>query len=152
MYAYFGLILLLHTGSTQSETPRQLSQRWVRLHVNWVNTEGTNIYEDFIIPHWLSWCGVSLHIDSVNMESHLMLTQLTGNETRGQLSHHRILKNLNKLTNSSTKSKTLKSLIIWPIYVWSVQKIVTIKSPASVPLNTVGAKSVFSRTFNVNWK
>jgi hypothetical protein len=41
------------TESTQSETLYQLSQH-VRLHVNWVNTECTNIYEDFIIPRWLS--------------------------------------------------------------------------------------------------
>ncbi len=82
MYACFGLIHLPHTESTWSETPHQMSPRGVRLHVNWVNTEGTNIYEDFIIPRWLSWRGVLLRIDTVNMESHLALTQLTGNETR----------------------------------------------------------------------
>jgi hypothetical protein len=31
------------TESTRSKTPRQLSQRRVRLHVNWVNAEDTNI-------------------------------------------------------------------------------------------------------------
>ncbi len=124
-----------------SETPRQLSQSGVRIHVNWVNPEGTNIYEDFIIPRWLSWCGVSLRIDSVDVESHLALTQLTGNETRRQLSHRRMLKNLNKSANSSTKSKTPKSLIIWPIYVWSVQKTRTRKSHASVPLMQRGDTS-----------
>ncbi len=123
----------LSTESTWSETPRQLSQRGMRLHVNWVNAEGTNIHEDFIIPRWLSWHGVSLCVDSVDMESHLALTQLTGSETRHQLSHRQMLTNLNKSANSSTKSKTLKSLIIWPMYVWSVQKTGTKKSHASVP-------------------
>jgi hypothetical protein len=75
------------TESMRSETPRQLSQSRVRLHVNWVNKEGTNIY-DFIIPCWLSWCWVSLRIGSVSVESHLALTPLTGNETPRQLSHH----------------------------------------------------------------
>jgi hypothetical protein len=123
------------TESTRSETSHQLSQHGVRLHVNWVNAEGTIIYEDFIILRWLSWRGVSLRVDSVDVESHLALTQLTGNETRRQLSHRRMLKYSNKSANSSTKSKRLKSLIIWPIYVWSVQKSGTRKSHASVPLS-----------------
>ncbi len=33
-----------------------------------------------------------------------------------------MLKNSNKSANSRTESKTLKSLIIWPIYVWIAQK------------------------------
>jgi hypothetical protein len=60
MYACFGLIHLLHTESTRSQTlcqlsqrgvrlHRQLSQRGVRLHDNSVNAEYTNSYEDFII-------------------------------------------------------------------------------------------------------
>jgi hypothetical protein len=113
------------TESSPSETPRWLSQRRVRLHVNWFNAEGTNIYEDFII------C-----VDSVDVESHSALTQLTGNETQRQLSHCRMLKNLNKSANSSTKSKTLKSLITWPIYGWSVKKTGSRKSHASVPLTS----------------
>jgi hypothetical protein len=96
----------LSTESMRSETPRQLSQRGMRLHVIWVNAEGTNIHEDFIIPRWLSWRGVSLCVDSVDMETHLALTQLTGSETLRQLSHRQMLKNLNKSANSSTKSKT----------------------------------------------
>ncbi len=101
-----------------------LSRRRVRLPINWVNaewdstsTEGTNIYEDFTITstQWLSWHGVSLRVDSVDGESHLAFTQLTGNETPCQPSHCWILKNLNKSANSRSKSKTLKSLIIWPI-------------------------------------
>jgi hypothetical protein len=50
MYACFGLSHLPHTESTRSQTLRQLSKRGVRLHVNWVNAEDTNIYEDFVIP------------------------------------------------------------------------------------------------------
>ncbi len=91
------------TESTRNQTPHQLSQSGVRLHVNWVNTEDTNIYKDFIIPHWHSWRGVSLCVDSVDVESHLALTQLTRNETPHQLSHRRMLKNSNKAANSRTK-------------------------------------------------
>ncbi len=40
--------------------------RGVRLPCNWVNTEGTNMYEDFIIPRWLSWRGVSFRVDLVD--------------------------------------------------------------------------------------
>ncbi len=108
----------LSTESTGSETPCQLSQCGVRLHINWVNAEDTNIYEDFIIPCWLSWRGVSLCVDSVDVESHLALTQLTRNETPRQLSHPQMLKNSNKSANSRTKLKKFRSLIIWPICVW----------------------------------
>jgi hypothetical protein len=123
----------LSTESTQIETPHQQSQWGVRLGINWVNGEGTNNYKDLIIPRWLSWHGVSLHVDSVDVESHLMLTQMTGNETLYQLNHCRTLKNLNKSANSRTKSKTLKSFLSWLIYVWSVQKTRTNKSHASAP-------------------
>jgi hypothetical protein len=81
MYACFGLSHLPHTESMRSQTLRQLSKCGVRLHVNWVNAEDTNIYEDFIIPRWLGWRGVSFCIDSVDVESYLALTQLTRNET-----------------------------------------------------------------------
>ncbi len=125
MYACFGLIHLPHTEShssstesRQSESPHQLSPPRVRLHVNWVNAEDTYIYEDFIIPRWLSWHGVSLCVDSVDVESHLALTQLTRNETLHQLSHRQMLKNLNKSANPRTKSKKFRSLIIWPIPVF----------------------------------
>ncbi len=126
------------TESTWSETTCQLSQGGVRVRVNLVKAEGKNIYEDFIIPRWLRWRRVSLHIDSVNVESHLTLTQLMGNETPRQLSHRWMLKNLNKWANSRIKSKTLKSLIIWPICVWSVQKTRKKKSHASVLLRRCG--------------
>ncbi len=119
--------------STRSETPHQPSQRGVRLHINWVNAEDTNISEDIIIPCWLSWRGVSLRIDSVDMESHLALTQLMRNETPYQLSHCQTLKNSNKSANSRTKSKNLRSLIIWLICVWYVQKTRTKKYHANVP-------------------
>ncbi len=107
------------TESRWSETPCQLSQCGVRLHGNWVNAEDTNIYKDFIIPRWLSWHGVSLCVDSVDVESHLASTQLMRNETPRQLSYRRMFKNSNKSANSWTKSKTFKSHIIWPtVYVF----------------------------------
>jgi hypothetical protein len=158
MYACFGLIHLPYTESMRSETPRQLSQDRVRLHVNWVNAEwdsistestqraptftkisrqlsqhrvrlhikwvnakGTNIHEDFnsvliqltwsLTPRWHSRHGVSLGTDSVDREWDSASIESPPN-----------VKNLNKSANSRTKSKTLKSFIIWPIYVWSVQK------------------------------
>jgi hypothetical protein len=145
MYACFDLIHLPHwvdsewdspsTELTRSDTPHQLSQCRVRLHVNWVNTEGTNIYEDFIIPQWHSWHGVSLCIDSVNMESHLALSQLMGNETPHQQSHRQMLKDKNMLANSWTKSKTLKSFIIGLQYICLISaKKQNKKLNASVPL------------------
>jgi hypothetical protein len=77
MYACFGLIRLPHTESTRSETFRQLSQHWVRLHVKWVNvewdstsTESTQKAPTF--THISSFC-----VDSVDMVSHSPLTQLT---------------------------------------------------------------------------
>jgi hypothetical protein len=54
---------------------------------------------------------------SVDMEPHLALTLLTGNETSSQLSHRQMLQNSNKSTNSRSESKTLKSPVIWPTYV-----------------------------------
>ncbi len=96
---YYRVLYLLEMSTTESmrsETPCQLSQRGVRPHVNWVNTENTNIYEYFIIPRWLSWRGVSLRVDSVDLESYSALTQLTRNEIPRQLSHRLILQNLNK--------------------------------------------------------
>ncbi len=142
MYACFGIISLPHTESTRSKTPRQLSQHGVRLHVNWVNAEwdSTSTESTQKAPTFTKIS--SFRVDSVDVESHsaltqstwslLALTQLTGSETRRQLSHRQMLKNLNKSANSSTKSKTLKSLIIWPMYVWSVQKTGTNKSHASL--------------------
>ncbi len=115
------------TESTQSETPCQLSQCRMRLCVNWVNTEGTNIYEDFIISRWFSQRGVSLRV------------QLTWSLTWHwlnwrRMSHCQMLKYSNKSANSRTKLKTFKSLIFRSIYVYilSVQKTRTKKSHASV--------------------
>ncbi len=98
-----------HWVDAESDSPSTESTR-VRLHVNWVNAEDNN-YEDFIIPRWLSWRGVSLRVDSVDMESHLALTQLTRNEIPCQLNHRRMLQNLNNLTNSRTISKNSKALL-----------------------------------------
>ncbi len=102
------------TESTRSETHHHLSQCGVRLHLNWVDTEGTNIYvqyEDVIIPRWLSRRGVSPSDDSVDGDRDSVSTESPTN-----------IKNLNKSANAGTKSKTLKSPISLSIYVWSVQK------------------------------
>jgi hypothetical protein len=66
------------TESTPTETPCQLSQCEVRLHVNWVNMEWWNLCKCWCLLRWLSWCWVSLRVDSVDMTSHSTLTQLTG--------------------------------------------------------------------------
>ncbi len=60
--------------STPCETLHLLSQRGVRLHVNWVNMER------------LSWCRVSLCFDSVDVESYSVLIQLMGSLTPHWLS------------------------------------------------------------------
>ncbi len=143
MYACFDFIHLPHTESTQSETPCPLSQHGVRS----TSTESTRIETPHQLSQWrrhqhlwkfhqstltqLTWSLTP--VDSADVESHMALTQLTRNETRHQLSHCRMLKNLNTSGNSSTKSKTPKSLIIWPIYVWSVLNQ-NKKSHACVPL------------------
>ncbi len=137
-------VRLPSTESTRSETPRHwvnaewdstsLSQREVRLHVNWVNAEGTNIYEDFVMPGWLSWRGVSLRVDSVDVESHLALTQLMGNETRRQLSHRRMLKNSIKSANSSQNRKHSKVLLFGLCLFDRYKKTGTRKCHTSVPL------------------
>ncbi len=122
MYACFGSIHLPHTESTQSETPHQLSPCGVRLHVNWVIAEwdSTSTESTQKAPTYMKIS--SFRVDSVDVEPHLALTQLTGTETLCQLSHCQTIKNLNKLANLRTKLKTLKNLTIWPKYVWSMQK------------------------------
>jgi hypothetical protein len=150
MYACFGfLIHPLHIESRQSKTHCQLSQRGVRLHVNWVHTKET--------PHQLSQRRRHQHLLRFD---HSALTQLTWSLTPHWLSQRwvspgvdslewdsvstespPILKNLSKSANLKTKWKTLKSLIIWLIYVWSVQKTRAKKSHASVPLNSYNLKA-----------
>ncbi len=95
MYAWFGLINLPHTESTRSETRHQLSQHGVRLHVNWVKAEwdSTSTESTQKTPTFTKI--LSFRVDSVGVESHLALTQLTRNETPHQLSHCRMFKNLN---------------------------------------------------------
>ncbi len=69
MYACFGLIHLLHTESTRNETPRQLSQRGVRLHVNWVNAEWDSMSTESTqseTPCQLSRRGMRLPVNWVN--------------------------------------------------------------------------------------
>ncbi len=120
MYACFGLIHLPHTESMQSQTlrqlsqrgvtPRQLSQRGVRLR-NWVNAEWDSMSTKSTQKTPTFTKILSFRVDSVDMESHLALTQLTRNETQRQLSHCRMLKNLNKSANSRTKSKNSEALL-----------------------------------------
>ncbi len=70
--------------------PCQLNQRWVRLHVNWVNAEwdsmsNLSMWNDELHNYqritntlcWLSFPGVSLHVYSVIEVSYSALTQLT---------------------------------------------------------------------------
>ncbi len=168
-YACFGLIPLPHTESMRSETPRQLSQRGVRLCVNWVNAEWDSVSTEStrsetqrqlsehrrhqhlrrfhhsalaqltwsLNLHWLSLHVVLLGIDSVDREWDSVSTE-------SLLS----VKKLNKSANSSTKSKTLKSLIIWPIYVWTLQKTWTKKSHAIVPLTGQETKSTILMSYS----
>jgi hypothetical protein len=72
MYACFGLIHLLHTESMQSETPRQLCQRVVRLHVNSVNAEAPTFMESTWSLSYLALTqlmGMRLCITQVTAES-----------------------------------------------------------------------------------
>ncbi len=80
------LILPAVTQLTQSLIPRQLSQRQVRFHVNWVNaewdstsTESTR--NDKIFVNVGVFC-----VDSADVESHSALTQLTKSLTPRWLS------------------------------------------------------------------
>jgi hypothetical protein len=76
MYACFGLIHLIHTDSTQSQTLRQLSQLGMRLHVNWVNAEWDSMSTESMQNKPTFTKILSFRVDSVDMESQSMLTQL----------------------------------------------------------------------------
>jgi hypothetical protein len=136
-YTCFGLIHLHHRESMWGETPCQLSQRGVRLHinqVNWVDAKGTNIYKDFILSRWFSWGGVSFHVYSVDVESHLVLTQLKENKIPRQLSHRKIFKNLNRSANQEKNLKHPKALL-FGLYMFDQYKNQNKKSHTNVPLN-----------------
>jgi hypothetical protein len=146
MYACFGLIHLPHTELMQSETPRQLSQRRVRLHINWfhakwdsTSTESTQKAQTFTMISLL-------RVDSVDVESHLALTQSIISLTLRWLSWWGMRLRINWVT-----AECLKIKISWriqeqnrkhskPYYlayiqcVWLVQKTRIKKSHASVPL------------------
>jgi hypothetical protein len=119
--------------SMWNETPCQLSQHGVRLHINWVNAEYANIYEEFIIPRWLSWHGISFRVDSVDVES-LGIDSLMRNETLCQLSHRWMLKNSKKSVNSRTKLKNSVALL-FGLHVFDKCKNEDKKFHASVPLS-----------------
>jgi hypothetical protein len=82
MYACFGLIHLVHTKSTQSQTLRQLSQCGMRLHVNWVNVEwdSTSTESTQNTPTFTKI--LTFRVDSVDVESHLALAQWRGMRLR----------------------------------------------------------------------
>jgi hypothetical protein len=88
------------------------SQHEVWHHVNWVNAEwdSTSTESTQKTPTFTKF-------DSVDVESHSALTQLTRNETPRQQSHRRMLKNLNKSANSRTKLKNSKALL-FSLYVF----------------------------------
>ncbi len=67
--------------SMPNETCRP-SQCGLRLPVIWVNVEWWNLYKYLWILCWVNRCGVSLRFDSVNVESHSTIPQITG------VSHH----------------------------------------------------------------
>jgi hypothetical protein len=74
------------TQLTRSLIPHQLSQCGVRLHVNWVNAEWDSMstesmWNDKIFVNVCVFC-----VDSVGVESHSALTQLTESLTPGRLS------------------------------------------------------------------
>ncbi len=96
------------TVSTWSETPRQLSQHRRHLHLERFHLSALIELTWSLTPCWLSQCGVSLGVNSVDREWDSTSTESPPN--------------LNKSANSRTKSKTLKNLTIWPKYVWSMQK------------------------------
>jgi hypothetical protein len=77
MYACFGLIHLHHTELTQSQTPRQLCQRGVRLHINWVNAEWESTLTESTQKTPTFTKILSFRVDSVDVESHSALTLLT---------------------------------------------------------------------------
>ncbi len=95
--------LSLSTESEPSETPCWLSQHRVRLHVNWVSAEWWNLRKCWCLLHILSWRAVSLRVDSVDMEPHSALTQLTGSFTPLWLS-------VRKMIQTKTSIRTYPAL------------------------------------------
>jgi nucleotidyltransferase/DNA polymerase involved in DNA repair len=77
MYACFGLIHLSHTESTRSETPHQLIQHRRQKHLRRFHHSALTQLMWSLNPRWLSWRGVSLRVDSVDVESQSALTLLT---------------------------------------------------------------------------
>jgi hypothetical protein len=65
----------MSTESSQSETPRQLSQRRMMISSWMLVTSALTQLTWSLILRWLSWCGVSLRVNSVARESHSTLTQ-----------------------------------------------------------------------------
>jgi hypothetical protein len=72
---------LPHTESTRSETHHQLTQHWVRLHINWFNAEWDSTSTESMPKAPRIRKISSFRVDSVDMESHSMLTQLMSSLT-----------------------------------------------------------------------
>ncbi len=88
---------------------------WVRLNsekisqIYRVNMKCTSISKDFIIPCWISWRGVSLQVDIVDMEYHSLWTRLMGIRHSISTESPRNNKNLNKMTYSRIILNIIKS-------------------------------------------
>ncbi len=78
------------TQLTQSLIPRQLSQRQVRFHVNWVNAEWDSTSTESTRNDKIFVNVGVLCVDSVDVESHSALTQLTWSLAQRWLSWRRV--------------------------------------------------------------
>ncbi len=85
--------IFLHSAVTQltrSLIPRKLSQRQVRLHINWVNAEWDSTSTESTRNDKIFVNVCVLCVDSVDMEAHSALTQLTWSLIPRWLSWQRI--------------------------------------------------------------
>jgi hypothetical protein len=95
----------------QSGTPLQLSQHGVYITF-YSFLEFADIYKDFIIPCWLSWCEVSIAVNSVDMETH----SVDGTETLFRVSHCEKIENLTMFGKFKNKMEnTQKPYIQYPL-------------------------------------
>jgi hypothetical protein len=78
------------THLTGSIIPRKLSQRQVRLHVNWINTESDSTSTESSLNNEIFVNVGVFSIKSVDMESRFALTQLTWSLTPHWISWQRV--------------------------------------------------------------
>jgi hypothetical protein len=142
MYACDVLVHLLHAESIQIETTHQLSWHWVHPHVGWVNAQWDStsnekkqkaVFFMRISYFRVDIVDMELHIESVDMESHSAIAQLTGMRPRT----NRVIANRKKkirvfwrIQEQNQKYSKALSYGIFGTYVKSQNK----KSLASVPL------------------